>query len=151
MQDAMSIEREAIERWNAHDREGYLALFDEKVRFTDAAMGYDLIGREEFGKGFFDVWAEAYPDNQIKQTLTFTDGTWICFEGRFTATHTGSFHGPDIEMPPTGKSIDSPYVWLAEVRDGKIKSARIYYDRLLTLEQEGIVSLKEFAAQLTPA
>ena len=54
-------------------------------------------------------------------------------------------------MPPTGKSIDGPYVWLAEVRDGKIKSARIYYDRLLTLEQEGVVSLKEFAAQLTPA
>ena len=151
MQDAKSIEREAVERWNAHDREGYLALFDENVKFTDAATSYNLIGREEFGERFFDVWAEAYPDNQIKETLVFTDGTWICFEGRFIATHTGIFHGPEVEMPPTGKSIDSPYVWLAEVRDGKITSARIYYDRLLTLEQEGIVSLKEFAAQLTPA
>lgn len=152
MQDAMSIEREAVERWNAHDREGYLALFDEKVTFTDAAMGYDLIGREELGKGFFDVYAEAYPDNQIKQIQCFTDGTWICFEGRLTGTHTGIFHGhDDIEMPPTGKSIDTPYIWLAEVRDGKITSARIYYDRLVTLEQEGIVGLKEFAAQLTPA
>ena len=151
MQDAMSIELKAVERWNAHDREGYLALFDETFTFTDAAMGYDLVGREQFGKHFFDVWAEAYPDSQITQTLVFTDGTWICFEGRFTATHTGTFHGPEIEMPPTGKSIDGPYVWVAEIRDGKFKSARIYYDRLSTLEQEGIVSLKEFAAQLTPA
>ena len=36
MQDAMSIELEAVERWNAHDREGYLALFDEAVAWLVA-------------------------------------------------------------------------------------------------------------------
>ena len=50
--DAKAILREGIERWNAHDREGFLELYDEKVIFVDESTGEKLVGREQFGKGF---------------------------------------------------------------------------------------------------
>jgi predicted ester cyclase len=150
MDDAKTITERAIERWNAHDREGFLALYDDEIRFVDESMGRELVGREEFGKGFYDLWAEAYPDNQLKDPLVFTDGEMVCFHGRFTGTHTGVYHGL-VELPPTGKPVDGKFVFISEVRDGKVKSGRILYDRLTTLEQEGMISLEQFAAQLVSA
>ena len=147
MENAKTIIEEGIERWNAHDREGFLALYDEAITFVDEPTGHELHGREEFGKGFYDLWAEAYPDNKIKDPLVFAEGDLVCMQAHFTGTHTGTYHGPDAEMPATGKRIDGPYAFIAEVREGKVMSARIYYDRLSTLEQEGIVT-PEVLAQL---
>lgn len=149
--DAKAITERAIECWNAHDREGFLELYDEAISFVDEPTGHQLDGREEFGKGFYDLWTEAYPDNELKDPIVFTDGEQVCFQGRFTGTHTGIFHGPDMEMPPTGKPVDSPFVFVSEIRDGKVKSGRIFYDRLIALEQEGVVSLEQLTAQLTVA
>jgi ketosteroid isomerase-like protein len=50
--------------------------------------------------------------------------------------------------PPTGKTIDAPFVLVAEVRDGAIVAACHYYDRLLALEQEGVVTVEKLFAEL---
>lgn len=150
MEDAKTILRKGIERWNAHDREGFLALYDEAMSFVDEPTGHQVVGREEFGKGFYDLWTDAYPDNELKDTLVFAEGELVCFQGRFVGTHTGIFHGP-VEMPPTGKEIDGPFVFIAEVREGKVKSARMFYDRLRILEEEGILTVEQLAALLPVA
>lgn len=151
MEDAKSIIEKGIEVWNAHDREGFLSLYDEKIVFVNEAEGLTLHGCEELGKGFFDLWTDAYPDNELKVTRLIGEGELVCFEGRFIGTNTGIFHGPAMEMPPTGKQIDAPFVFVAEVQGGKVKTARHYYDRLLALEQEGVISLKDLAAQFAVA
>jgi len=144
--NAKTIVEQTVERWNAHDRDGYLEFYDEAMSFFDAPSGHELRGREEFGKGFYDLWTEAYPDNKIKDPVVFTDGEKVCFQGRFTGTHTGVLHSPDMELPPTGKPVDTPFVFISEIRGGKIRSGRIFYDRLVALEQEGIISPDQFAA-----
>ena len=148
MEDVKTILRKGIELWNAHDREGFLALYDEKVSYVDEATGHTIVGREELGKGFYDLWTDAYPDNELKDIVVFAEDERVCFEGRFVGTNTGIFHGVDGEMPPTGKLIDAPFVFIAEVRDGKVASAHHYYDRLLALEQEGILTVEKLFAQL---
>jgi steroid delta-isomerase-like uncharacterized protein len=150
MAEATAIIEKGIELWNAHDREGFLALYDDDVVFVEEPTGQELHGREEFGKGFYDVQTDAYPDNEIKDVLVFGEGDLVCFHGRFTGTHTAPFRGP-VELPATGKRVDSPFAFIAEFDDGKVKSARIFYDRLTNLEQEGIVSLEQLAAQLPVA
>jgi steroid delta-isomerase-like uncharacterized protein len=150
LDDAKTILSKGIEFWNAHDRERFLALYDEDVVFFEQPTGQELHGREEFGKGFYDVQTDAYPDNEIKDALVFAEGDLVCFHGRFTGTHTGTFRGP-VELPATGKTVDSPFAFIAEFRNGKVKSARIFYDRLTNLEQEGIVNLEQLAAQLPVA
>lgn len=146
--DVKAILRKGVELWNAHDREGFLGLYDEQVRYVDEPTGHILVGREELGKGFYDLWTDAYPDNELKDIVVFAEGELVCMEARFVGTNTGTFHGVDGEVPPTGKPIDAPFVFIAEVSDGKVKSARHYYDRLLALEQEGILTVEKLFAQL---
>jgi steroid delta-isomerase-like uncharacterized protein len=128
--DAKTIIRKGIELWNAHDRDGFLALYDDGVVFLDQPTGQQLTGREEFGKGFYDLWTDAYPDNELKDSVVFGDGELVCFQGRFAGTHTGILHSPAMEIPPTGRAVDGPFVFIAEVRDGKVTRAWSYYDRL---------------------
>ena len=145
--DAKTNIRKGIELWNEHNRDGYLALFDDSVVFKPPT-GEQLTGREELGKGFYDLHTDACPDNELKDAVVFGEGELVCFQGRFTGTNTGTFRAPEMEMPPTGKPIDVPFVFVAEVRDGRVTRAWHYYDRLLGLEQTGVVSLEKlFAAQ----
>ena len=117
--DAKTTIRKGIELWNAHDRDGLLALYDDSVVFLDEPTGQQLTGREEVGRGFYDLWTDAYPDNELNDLVVFGEGELVCFQGRFAGTHTGIFHSPVGEIPPTGKAVDLPFVYIAEVRDGK--------------------------------
>jgi ketosteroid isomerase-like protein len=149
--DAKSIIRKGIEHWNAHDREGFLALYDEGIVYFDQPTGKEFVGREEFGKALYDLWTNAYPDNELKDPIVFGEGDLVCFQGRFVGTNTGVLHRPEMELPPTDKPIDAPFVFVAEVREGKVKRAWHYYDRLLAFEQEGILTVEKLFAQLPVA
>ena len=128
--DAKTIIRKGIELWNAHDRDGFLALYDDSVVFLDQPTGQQLTGREDVGEGFYDLWTDAYPDNKLKDPVVFGEGELVCFQGRFAGTHTGILHAPSMEIPPTGRPVDGPFVFIAEVRDGKVTRVWNYYDRL---------------------
>lgn len=149
--DAKATVLRAIELWNAHDREGHLALYGEGATFIDEPTGQHLTGREAIGKGFYDMWTEAYPDNELRDAVVFGEGEMICFQGRFVGTNTGAFHAPGMTMPPTGKPIDAPFVFVAEVRDGKVMRSWHYYDRLLAFEQEEVLSLDKLFAGMVAA
>lgn len=150
--DAKTVLREGIERWNAHDREGFLALYDEGLTYVDQTTGQKLIGREAFGTGFYDLWMETYPDNELRDPIVFAEGELVCFQARLVGTNTGPFRRGEIEMPPTGKPIDAPFVFIAEVREGKVKRVWHYYDRLLPLEQWGMLTMEQlFAKPPVPA
>lgn len=151
MEDVKTLIRMGIDRWNAHDRKGFLETFDESVTFVDEATGRTLVGREQVGTGFFDLWTKAYPDNELKDVRIIGEGELICVEARFVGTNTGIFHGPDGDMPPTGKTLTAPFVYVAEIRGGVVKTARHYYDRLLALEQEGLLTVEKLFAQLPVA
>ena len=75
--DAKAIIRKGIELWNAHDRDGFLALYDDSVVLLDQPTGEQLIGREEFGRGFYDLWTDAYPDNELKDPVVFGEGELV--------------------------------------------------------------------------
>jgi ketosteroid isomerase-like protein len=148
--DAKTTVRRGIELWNAHDRDAWVALCDDSFTFVDQT-GRQLTGREELGKGLYDLWTDAYPDNELKDPVVFGEGELVCFQGRFVGSHTGIFRAAGMELPPTGKPVDAPFVYIVEVRDGKMTRAWHYYDRLLAFEQEGIVSLDKLFAELQSA
>jgi hypothetical protein len=56
-----------------------------------------------------------------------------------------------MELPPTGKPIEGPFAFIAEVCDGKVKRAWHYYDRLLAFEQGGVLTVEKLFAQLPVA
>jgi steroid delta-isomerase-like uncharacterized protein len=149
--DAKEILRKGIDLWNAHDRDGFLALYDDDVSYFDQPTGREVVGREEFGKALYDLWTDAYPDNELKDPVVFAEGDLACFQGHFVGTNTGALRRPDVEIPPTGKTVDAPFVFVAEIDDGKVKRAWHYYDRLLAFEQEGLLTVEQLFAQLPVA
>lgn len=142
---------EGIRRWNAHDREGFLELFDDAITFVDEPSGHRLVGRAELGQGFYDAWTQPYPDCELKDAIVFGEGELVCMRARFVGTNTGPLRTPDMEaeVPPTGRKIDAPFVYIAEIRKDKVVRAWHYYDRLLAFEQEGVLTVEKLFATLS--
>jgi ketosteroid isomerase-like protein len=60
-------------------------------------------------------------------------------EGTFTGTHNGVLHAPTGDVPPTGRPVSIPYVQVLRYRNGKHASFDLMFDRLLMLEQLGLI------------
>jgi ketosteroid isomerase-like protein len=58
---------------------------------------------------------------------------------RSRAHTTASCHSPAGEIPPTGRPVSIDYIQVLRFRDGKHASFNLMFDRLLMLEQLGVV------------
>ena len=83
---------------------------------------------------------KAAPDRLSRDFVLFADGEYVVEEARYVGTHTGSLRSPDgVEVPPTGKQFDFPFVGVFRVQGGKIRSIRIYYDQIELFTQLGLM------------
>lgn len=60
-------------------------------------------------------------------------------EGTFRGTHHGVLHTPAGDIPPTGRPVTVGYIQVLRFRDGQHVSFSLLFDRLLMLEQLGLV------------
>ena len=127
----------------SQDAEALAALYAEDARLVNV-----LHHREEYegraaikesGDGIFG----AFPDGMIEITNTVASDNQLVIEAVFKATNLGALTTPDGEIPPTGKRIEMPYIFVLEVNDeGLIEEDRTYYDSaalmdVLTPDEEG--------------
>lgn len=133
--------REAFEKgtatFNAHDIDGFAEVVADDV--VSRAPG----GMRGEGKAacveFFGGWFGAFPDAHVEvRALHIIDDVAV-EEGTFTGTHNGVLHGPTGDVPPTGRSVALDYIQVLRFRDGKHVSFNLMFDRLLMLEQLGLV------------
>lgn len=138
MTDTKTVLERGIDLWNAHDREGWVGLFDERAEL-EAPGGLRLTGRAG-AEQFYDAWNEAFPDNAIEDQLVFGAGNQGAEEGKFGGTHTGTLRSPAGDIPPTGKTVVSRYAAVSRVEDGRIISFHMYFDLADVLGQLGLMS-----------
>ncbi len=139
MSEAKQVLEQAIERWNANDREEWAALYTDDVVY-EAPGGARISGRADLLEKYFDALLTAAPDRESRNVVLFADGDTVVEEARYTGTHTGPWRSPNgMEIPATGKSLDFPFVGVFEVDGGKISSIRLYYDQLEVLTQLGLM------------
>jgi ketosteroid isomerase-like protein len=140
--------REAFERgtdtFNAHDLDGFAAVLADDVEF--AAPG----GMRGQGKpaclDFYGGWLAAFPDAHVEvHNVYFIDDVAV-EEGTFTGTHNGVLHSPAGDVPPTGRAVSVEYIHVLRYRDGLHVSFNLVFDRLLMLEQLGLVPAPAAAA-----
>jgi len=60
-------------------------------------------------------------------------------EGTFTGTHNAVLHSPAGDIPPTGRPVTLDYLQVLRFRDGSHVLFNLMYDRLLLLEQLGLI------------
>lgn len=139
MNDARQVLERAIEYWNAGDREAWATLYAEDVLY-EAPGGQRISGLADLKEMYFDALLTAAPDRVSRDVVLFVDGDHVVEQARYVGTHTGLLRNPNgVEVPPTGKSFDFPFVAIFQVEEEKIRSIRIYYDQIELLSQLGLM------------
>ena len=137
---AMSMQ-EAFEKgtqtFNAHDIDGFTSVLADDVTYR-APGGISGQGKAACA-GFFASWFGAFPDAHVEVHALHVTGDIAVAEGTFTGTHRGVLHSPAGDIPPTGQPVAVPYVQVLRFRDGQHTSFNLMYDRLLMLEQLGLI------------
>jgi steroid delta-isomerase-like uncharacterized protein len=133
--------REAFERgtetFNAHDVDGFTEVLADDVVF-EAPGGMRGEGKEACA-AFYGSWFSAFPDAHVDVHQVHIIDDVAVEEGTFTGTHNGVLHAPAGDIPPTSKPVKIDYVQVLRFRDGKHLSFHLMFDRLLMLEQLGLV------------
>jgi steroid delta-isomerase-like uncharacterized protein len=133
--------RQAFERgtetFNTHDIAGFAETMADDVAFT-APGGVHGKGKAACA-GFFASWLGAFPDAHVDVHHVHIIDDVAVEEGTFTGTHNGVLHAPTGDVPPTGRPVSIPYVQVLRYRNGKHASFDLMFDRLLMLEQLGLI------------
>jgi ketosteroid isomerase-like protein len=133
--------REAFEigtqTFNAHDIEGFAQVLADDVVF-EAPGG--IRGKGKLAcLAFFGGWFDAFPDARVEVCACHVVDNVAVEEGTFSGTHNGVLHSAIGDVSPTGHSVAVPYIQVLRFRDGKHISFNLMFDRLLMLEQLGLV------------
>jgi ketosteroid isomerase-like protein len=133
--------REAFERgtdtFNAHDIEGFAAVIADDAVFV-APGGMRGEGQPAC-VDFYRSWHAAFPDSRVEvHNVHFIDDIAV-EEGTFTGTHEGVLHTPTGDIPPTGRAVSLDYIQVLRFREGRHSSFNLMFDRLLMLEQLGLI------------
>ena len=139
MTEAKQVLEQAIERWNAADRDGWAALYADDV-VQEAPGGSRISGLADLKEKYFDALLTAAPDRSSRDVLLVAEGDSVIEQARYTGTHTGPWRNPDgAEIPATGKPLDFSFVGVFRVEEGRIRSIRLYYDQVEVFTQLGLM------------
>jgi hypothetical protein len=140
--------REAFERgtatFNAHDLDGFAEVLADQVVFK-APGGIEGEGKAACA-AFFGSWFTAFPDARVEVLAVYIVDDVAVEEGKFMGTHNGVLHGPMGDVPPTRRSVEVDYIQVLRFRDGKHVSFNLMFDRLMMLEQLGLIPTPAVAA-----
>jgi predicted ester cyclase len=136
---AMTV-REAFQKgtdtFNDHDIDGFSSVLADDVTYS--APGISGQGKAACAE-FFAAWFGAFPDAHVEVHALHVAGEVAVEEGTFTGTHNGVLRSPAGDIPPTGRPVTIYYLQVLRFRDGKHVSFNLMYDRLLMLEQLGLI------------
>lgn len=121
----------AVEAFNDHDIDGFIAEFADDATFTDPVQeGLDKAETREYMAELL----EAFPDVRVEVERVISSDTGTAMECTFHGTQEGEFDG----IPPTGKTVDDTFVSIITVSDDGITSWTDYWDRMSLTEQLGL-------------
>lgn len=114
-----------------------LAALHSADGVLESVMGPPVSGRaaiEEFYRRLF----EAFPDFRLEPHELIVEGGRAVQVATFEATHHGTFMG----MPPSGRHVRVPGVFLFTVHNHEIERLRSVYDFTGLLVQAGVLRVK---------
>lgn len=119
----------AYERWNAGDLDGYLSLYDDRIRLHGYAP--EPMSKTEV-RGFYEgIFSAFEPKLEFHETLWEGDACSIRFT--MTGRHVGDFMG----VPATGTPIALPGITILHFEDGRVVERFSQADMLGLLVQIG--------------
>lgn len=122
-----------IEAVNTRDFEALDDVVSPMVRrHSGATPEVQVTSLDDF-KAFLHVDLAAVPDAMQEVNLIFSSGDMVAVHEIYRGTQTGQM-GP---FPPSGRSLELPFIGLLRVEDGKIAEIWVEWDNLNALAQLG--------------
>lgn len=122
----------AIEAWNRGDLDGYLELYDPRIRLH----GYSPEPMDKGSvKGFYQMIHAAFPGSTLTIDEEISDGDRMALRATQTGVHRGEFMG----FPATGKPFTMSVHTVLHFRDGRVVERWSTADMLGLLVQIGAV------------
>lgn len=123
---------------NQRNEDAYAALHDTSTT-AQAPGASDTLSGEEM-RAYTRSFIQAFPDLHFALTQCLADEDHVVVHWLATGTHGGPLAGPKGEMvAATGKAVRIYGTSTLAVREGKIQSSRILWDRADLLEQLGLL------------
>lgn len=91
-------------------------------------------------RAFDQVWKTAAPDFAVTPLLCAQNGDSLLCEILAWGTQTEVLSLPTGDVSPTGRQFGGKGVGVFEIRDGRLSAQRIYFDRMIVLEQLGLLA-----------
>ena len=114
-----------------------------KEAFTSDAI-YDEVATHRRLEGIdaiipaWKAWATALPDSKATFESAFASDEKVVLEMRWRGTHGGPLTLPGGSIDPTGRAIDIRACQIIELKNGKTRAIRHYFDVATMLQQLGI-------------
>ena len=142
----MSMSREELERlddqglaaWSAHDADAFLDLLADGFVWTDWTLPEPIRDREG-ARRYFDGWAGAFPDMQVKLIDRVVGDDAVAGEIEFSGTNTGEMEMGGMRIPPTNKPVLGRGSYIERVRNGKIVEFSTHPDVAGMMMQLGLM------------
>jgi ketosteroid isomerase-like protein len=141
------VARRVIDAVNAHDLSALRMLYAADARTR--RPGWPQEGDVEYLLASYELDFACVPDMRFESFSSTSDGSRIATELCITGTNTGptvlgdfgkALLGRDVEaVPPTGRPIDLPGVFVHEIADGRVVAERQYWGLLEFLVQIGVI------------
>jgi predicted ester cyclase len=122
-----------IEAVNTRDFDALDDVVSPTVRrYSGATPEVQVTSLDDF-KAFLHADLAAVPDAMQEVNLIFSSGDMVAVHEIYRGTQTGQM-GP---FPPSGRSLELPFIGLLRVEDGKIAEIWVEWDNLNALAQLG--------------
>ena len=124
--------RRAIDRWNAGDLDGYLELYDERIRlhgYSPEPMDKDEV------RQFYAAIFTAFPDSELTLDEEIVDGDRVALRFTQRGVHQGEFMG----VQATGREFAMPGQTVLHFADGRVVERWSTADMLGLMQQLGAI------------
>jgi steroid delta-isomerase-like uncharacterized protein len=131
---ASALQREMFETVEKRDLGRLRDLYHPDYTYT----GSDGVerGGAETGAAVAQTYLTAFPDLSFEIRHQYESGGVAVMELTARGTHRAQLE----DIPPTGRAVEAAVCNVIEARDGKIYREREYFDRLLIMQQLGVLS-----------
>jgi steroid delta-isomerase-like uncharacterized protein len=136
-QDALSVVKDYMAAWNAHDSAAAAEHFADDVSYYDASVGTPVMGRDAAKTQVVDAFLNAVPDaawTPVGDPVVAGDN--VAVEWTFGGTNTGDWADGTAA---TGKTFEIHGMSMFRIADGHIAYQADYYDALGFYTQLGLM------------
>ncbi len=137
LEQNLATVRAVYDGFNTGDVPLLLSLITDDFELQDIALGMSWHGRQGWGE-WLQNWATSMPDAKVHLDTIIAQGDVVVTEHTGRGTQTGPLNTPAGAIPPPGKMTQLRFAEIFEMRDGKIKTLRAYWDTATLMRQLGL-------------